>query len=96
LKTKAEYRSALSVVRTVIHQWDPYGLLAEGAPRDEFDREIASVVSQISRIKSSKDASRVVSRVFSSSFERNLFRPDHCAEVGENLYAALKAHDLLK
>jgi hypothetical protein len=57
---------------------------------------MASVASQIPRIKSSKDASRVVSRVFSSSFDRNSFRLEHCAEVGENLYDALKANDLLK
>lgn len=95
VKTKEEYQNALSVVRMVIHDWDPYGLLAGGAPQDEFDREIASITSQIPRIKSDRDAVLVISRVFSSSFEQDQFRPERCTEVGENLYRALITNDLL-
>lgn len=39
---KATYMRALEVVGSVIHDWDPYGLIAGGAPADEFDSEIAA------------------------------------------------------
>jgi hypothetical protein len=69
MNKKAKYKLAIQVVGRVIHEWDPYSLLESGCPNDEFDTEIASVVSQMSRIKSAEDAAHVLSRVFSSAFE---------------------------
>src|SRR5437762_245604 len=89
MKDKAQYKLALQTVGTVVRAWDPYALLAGGAPTDEFDAEIASVVTQISRIKSSQDAAFAISRVFSSSFERAGFTPEACMDVGEQLFKAL-------
>jgi hypothetical protein len=85
----------MDVVRRAIHDWDPYELLANGAPPDEFDREIASIVAQIPRISSGMDATLAVSRVFSSSFQADLFKPEHCVEVGKRLYEDLNARGLL-
>ena len=83
------------MVRSAIHDWDPYGLLADGAPLDEFDREIASIVAQIPRISSVMDATLAVSRVFSSSFQADLFKPEHCVEIGKRLHQDLYEHGLL-
>jgi hypothetical protein len=96
LHTKRDYKRAFDTVRAVIHEWDPYGLLKTGAPEDEFDSEIASIARQIPQIQSSGDATHVVSRVFSSSFEARLFKPESCTEVGEKLYRALAEQSLLK
>jgi Domain of unknown function (DUF1871) len=94
---KKEYKRAVDVVGQVIRAWDPYGLLAGGAPADEFNREIAAVVRQIDRINSSRDAAEVISRVFASSFsERDLFTPIKCFEIGECLHAALIEQGLKK
>ena len=82
-------------VRDVIHEWDPYGLLRAGAPPDEFDRETASVASQLRRVQSPADAVEVLSRVFSSSFEQASFGIDQCREAGERLFAVLKQRGLL-
>lgn len=68
MRSKSDYKRAVRVVREVVHAWDPYRLIAGGAPDDEFDHEIASVVAQIPRIRSARDASHALSRVFSSSF----------------------------
>lgn len=95
MKTKSEYKLALQIVRTIIHEWDPYSLLAGGAPDDEFDREIASVASQVTRIKSQADAAHVISRVFSSAFEHEGFSAKDCAEVGAKLFDALSRNGLL-
>jgi hypothetical protein len=88
---KKQHRELLALVTRVIAEWDPYALLAGGAPRDEFDAEIASVVTQVPRIKSATDAADIVSRVFSSSFEPDLFTPEACAQVGKRLFAELRA-----
>ena len=51
---KAAYKRALQVVGSVVREWDPYSLIAGGAPEDEFESEIAGVVAQIPRIKNRK------------------------------------------
>lgn len=92
---KATYKRALQVVASVVRDWDPYGLLASGAPADEFDSEIAAVISQIPRIKTEKEAVLALSRVFSSAFEPERFTPDDCTAAGRKLFAALSASGLL-
>jgi hypothetical protein len=84
---------ALPVVRAVVHRWDPYSLLRNGAPPEEFDREIAAIVKQLPRIQTPKDAAATLSRVFSSSLGADMFPPEHCP--GEALYQALSTQGLL-
>jgi hypothetical protein len=88
---KRRYEELSTLVAAVIVEWDPYALLAGGAPRDEFDLEVSSVVTQVPRIKSATDAAHVISRVFSSSFEQGPFTPEACAKVGQRLFAELQA-----
>jgi hypothetical protein len=64
LSTKTDYENAVLAVREVIHAWDPYSLLAGGAPSDEFDGEIEKLVAKIRTISSEKDASESVKEVF--------------------------------
>ncbi len=86
-----------AVVRDVIHEWDPYLLLAGGAPNDEFDSEIRSIVKQIPRIGSANDAAGAVSRVFMSAFSNDArFSTENCAAVGAKLYAALEENGLVE
>lgn len=96
MNTRAEYDRALAVVRDVIREWDPYALLAGGASADEWDGEIASVVAQIPRIRSPNDAANALSRVFSSAFQSEGFRPADCADAGKRLYASLEDSGLLE
>jgi hypothetical protein len=90
-----KYQQMWDVTADVIRQWDPYHLLSGGAPADEFDGEIASVVAQIPSIHSAADAALAVSRVFSSSFERQAFGVDACTEVGKKLFSALSDRGLI-
>ena len=73
----------------MITEWDPYRLIEDGAPNDEFDGEIADVVNRIRNIRSPGDAASAISGVFSSSFDPNIFSVNGCTEVGAKLYAQL-------
>jgi hypothetical protein len=95
MKTRAEYEKALAVIKSVVHDWDPYRLLETGAPEDEFDGEIAGLATYIPRMRSPMDAAAAVSSVFSSAFEPHLFTPQDCSEVGAKLYARLLAAGFL-
>ena len=93
---RREYGEAFDAVRSVIHEWDPYGLLAGGSPTDEFDMEISAVVRQLGRVHSPLDAAHVISRVFSSSFEPELFEVEHYRAVGERLHQTLVERGILE
>jgi hypothetical protein len=96
MRTRTHYERALSVVRGVIHEWDPYALIGGRAPANEWDSEIASLVAQIPRMKSDNDAAHAISRVFSSAFQAEGFGPCDCGEVGRRLYRALQDSRLLE
>ena len=85
-----------NIVKSVIYEWDPYGLLAGGAPTDEFDGEIRSIASQTENIESSGDASQLIHKVFSESFSADDFKKEVCEYVGVKLYSALRKHNALK
>ncbi|HVY81147.1 MAG TPA: DUF1871 family protein [Steroidobacteraceae bacterium] len=92
---RAKYQRMWDVTAHVVRKWDPLGLLAGGAPTDEYDQEIASLVAQIPRIHSAVDAAHAVSRVFVSSFHPQTFSVEICSEAGKTLYVALSEQGLI-
>jgi len=92
---RAKYQQMWDITAGIIKSWDPYGLLGAGAPGDEFDHEIASLIAQIPRIHSAADAAQAISRIFSSSFDAHTFSEEECSEVGQRLYAALGEQGLI-
>ncbi|WP_369334538.1 DUF1871 family protein [Rhodanobacter sp. FDAARGOS 1247] len=78
-RTRQNYDSALLVVASVVRSWDPCSLIGSGAPPDEFDAEIATVVAHIPCISDAASAAAALSSVFSASFESSLFSPARCA-----------------
>ena len=95
LKTRADYERACEVVKRVIDAWDPYALLAQGSPSDEFEGCVAQVVTYVPRMRTPDDAVVAVSRVFSEFFEPEYFQPSHCRDVAMKLFSALAQAGLL-
>ena len=95
MKTRTDYDDAVATVGSVIRAWDPYSLLASGAPADEFDAEITRLVPRIRHIHSPADAATEISSVFSAAFEPEYFTPQACAEVGTRLFERLQEAGLL-
>jgi hypothetical protein len=96
LSNRDDYDRAFAVVRKVIAEWDPYGLIGGGAPLDEWDSAVAKIVAQIPRIGSATDAAHAVSRTFSHELEGVGFSPDDCAAVGSQLFEALVNASILQ
>lgn len=63
-----QYIKTLDIVRESIHRIDPYGLLANGSPKDEFDFEIRAITLQIPHCQSSKDIAYAIAKVINNSF----------------------------
>ncbi|WP_394916221.1 DUF1871 family protein [uncultured Robinsoniella sp.] len=79
-----EQKILFIAVKNAIDKWNPYDLLPE-APSDEFDSEIKSVAAKISFESSVDDIARVISRVFSSSFEQESFHVNGCLTVAREV-----------
>lgn len=93
---KRSYREMLSLITSVINEWDPYNLVGGGAPKDEFEAEVIRVAAQIPHIKTAEQLAEVVSRVFSAGFAPDPFSIDSCAPVANRLFAVLQAHGFLE
>ena len=95
LKTADDYARACTITKQVIDRWDPYALLASGAPSDEFASRAADVVRHIPAMRNSQDAAQAISEVFSDAFEPEHFQLAQCREVASELFEALRKAGLL-
>lgn len=96
LSNRDDYDRAFAVVRKVIAEWGPFGLIGGGAPLDEWDSAVAKIVAQIPRMASANDAAQAVSRTFSRDLEGAGFSAAECAAVGSQLFEALVNASILQ
>ncbi|WP_316571766.1 DUF1871 family protein [Neobacillus sp. YIM B06451] len=71
------------LVKEVIDEWDPIGLLGMGCPDDEYDPEINDIVKRLSNITSVDELAQEIQEVFLKWFGENL-------STGECFLAAQK------
>ena len=95
MKDRSDYEKALGIVGRMIRAWDPYSLIAEGAPADEFDEEIAQVVVQIPHCRDIDDIAKAISDVFSEAFGPDSFTPVNCFRPAQEIYMELRHEKLL-
>ena len=95
MEDKAELGRFESVVRSLVHRWDPYNLLKGGAPKDEWDDAIRMIVARVHTVREPSDATRVVSRVFSCLLGPAEFTLEMCESCGQELFQGLKSEGLL-
>jgi hypothetical protein len=82
-------------VKSVIDAWDPYSLLAGGAPLDEFELEVGKLLPRIRYIRTPEDAVREITSVFARCFDPREFTTASCAVVGTKMYTELQKAGLL-
>ena len=90
MKTDRSYE----IVKESIDKFDVFGFLETGAPADEYDPEIKSIVKQLNRCNSVIDISHTISRVFNSYFS-NRFHDSFFNEQAEYIYQKLKSDKLI-
>lgn len=67
MKTREEYDDGFRIVRAALASWDPFGLLGAGAPEDEWDHEVVSLLPRIQRAKTPGDVAREIAVLFGDS-----------------------------
>jgi hypothetical protein len=95
MRTRADYDRAWALVREVIHAWDPYDLIGQGAPDDEWDAQIASIVAQVPHMRSPDDATQAIHRVFRLWLSPEAPTLLECSPPGRRLFQALVDADLV-
>ena len=87
---KKKYQAMFNELKALINAWDPYGLIEEGSPTDEFESEIAKILVGLSKCKSSEDTTKLIAGIFRQSFEVSKFSDDYCKQIGDKVYAWYK------
>ena len=95
MKDRREYEKALKIIGDVIRAWDPYSIIAEGAPADEFDDQIAKIAARAPAFRNPSDAAQAISAVFSTSFGAKSFSAANCSGPAEKIFTELGRAKLL-
>ncbi|MDR2718600.1 MAG: YugE family protein [Treponema sp.] len=74
------------VVKKSIDKWDPYGLLKNHCPDDEFDSESKIIANKINLENSIYEIANIISKTFTNSFnEPERFSVENCLKVAEKI-----------
>ena len=84
-KTKI-YKKIFDELKTLINQIDPYSLIKEGAPKDEFDQEVARILTGLPKCSSSEDVEKLITGVFSDQFGED-FSPKFFSSIIDKVFA---------
>jgi hypothetical protein len=95
VKDRREYQKAIEIIGGVIRTWDPYCLIGEGAPIDEFDAEIAKIAVRIPEFRAAGDVAKAISEIFSRSFAPDTFSVGDCTGPAEEIFTGLGRAKLL-
>ena len=90
------YQELVATITTVINEWDPYGLIWRGAPKDEFEVEVARIAAIVSEIKTPEKLAKRISEIFSEFFGPDGFQLEKCRPVASRLFVALQDHGFLE
>ena len=61
-------KSPYQIVKQAIDEFDVYGLLEQGAPKDEFEEEALLITERISQNDSIQQIASVIAEVFNKEF----------------------------
>jgi hypothetical protein len=82
-----ETAADLAFLRRVLNEWDPYGLVAQGAPEDEFDSEREEIYRALvsGEVRSE---SALAERIFAIYTEwlGNVFTLEECSSVARKIW----------
>jgi hypothetical protein len=71
-KLRGLFTDKYIIVKEIIDEWDPIGLLNMGCPIDEYDPEIRDIVQLLRNINSVDELAIEINKVFIKWFEEDL------------------------
>ena len=96
MKDRWDLEQAVAIIGTAIRAWDPYSLISEGAPSDEFDGEVARIAAMTDRFRTPEDIADTISAVFLASFgQEERFSPQDCVVPAVQIFQELGRANLL-
>ena len=83
---RAAYGSLYANVSRLLREADPMGLIAMGAPDDEYDPEVSTILPRLREAKAAVDVQRIVHEEFVRWFGADLVGPlTNCADIAEKM-----------
>jgi hypothetical protein len=84
---KAAYGSLYAAVSRLLREADPVSLIAIGAPDDEYDPEVSTILPRLREARAAVDVQRIVHEEFVRWFGADLIGPlTDYAEVAEKIW----------
>lgn len=93
---KHDYREIVHIVKQALNEWDPYDLIAGGAPENEFTEETTQIAAKIKKTETPAELALVISDLFTRNFESALFSVEECLPVAYRILSDIEARRLLQ
>lgn len=95
---KKKYKKVMQLVKEVVDQWDPIGLLAFGCPPDEYNMEIECIVGIVAKDIDVDTLAVQINAIFQKFFGSDTFKRDfdECLKIAKTLNRKLQDEGLIE
>jgi hypothetical protein len=95
MRTRDDYDRAFAIVRAAVARWDPALLLSGGAPADEWDAEIASLLPKLRTSKTSANLADELFALFGGRCGQATVGFEECRAAATEIILRLKTEALI-
>ncbi|WP_227938175.1 DUF1871 family protein [Alkalihalobacillus deserti] len=85
---KEKYNKLFNIIKKIVNDWDPIGLLPS-APDDEYEFEVAKIVTLLNKADSVESLADGIATIFTKSFDWSLTKED-CLPVAQKIWGDTK------
>jgi hypothetical protein len=90
---KQSYRNTFDAIKGIFIEFDPLGLIAGGAPEDEYDLEISTLIPQLRTCHSLSDVADSIRAVLSDLLDLHDLPADVVRAMSEKVLATMTEAD---
>jgi hypothetical protein len=82
------YKATFLIIRSVINEHDPVGLMEAGCPDDEYDAEVTTILARLPRASSVDDVKMILYQEFDRAFGPSSTRPSAYESASRDVWQA--------